>query len=861
MTLIDILMYCKTTVFNWRGCKLNKHDLILIKNSKLFDLDYYSLLTNLKFNSKDEAISHYIEIGYKEGFNPSANFDGNLYLKKYPHIQTNPLLHYIKYGKTEGKNDCFKLNDLEYNLIKDLSLFDLEFYQTETNKEYTSYFEAFVDYLEYGYKQNFNPSELFDGNEYLKIYPDVKNANKNPLFHYVKYGINEGRYFSKEQSFSNFKQLTDVNSVLEHVNNEVSIIVLINDIDKVIDCIKRIYQTTENFKIILINFKYPEDSMSCFDKFENVKIHTIKNSEKIITTLNSIIDNDENDIVFLDENIITFKNWVRKLIFAAYSNYRVGFAAPVSNYAGVKLTKNSNNESFVNNFNNISKKEYNSSPFPNSSCIYIKRDVFRGGLKFEECGMDSYLYQFYQIAEKKGWRLVLDDSNYVYYNHNTDKKDFSDKYLLKNLPNIDFLNSNTFKSMYNMFQAIENKSETYDKNVLFSMHNGGGVEYTVKEIINSIDDKYNCYLLKSQKDGLFLFKLIGKCMVLKEKFILKYSWNPTMIHNEEFKQIYFYILVNYNIDLVQIDHSIFHTFDLAEICKILNIPTVLTIHDFYYICPTYFLLDENYVYCGGHCGSKPRNCSSRVEWFELPANIVEWKQKWQEYVQNLFKTVNAIVTATQFTKDLFLEHYTNLNDEDIHLIEHGSNLIKYSNLYSTPNMYQPIKILIPGVISRHKGSEFIKELKKIDSDNRLEFHFMGIADKELQKIGIYHGRYKREDFSKNVYKIKPSFIGIFSICAETYSYTLSESISSGIPVFASNIGALKSRIEKNGGGWLVDFTNPEKTYKQILDVVKNKTEYKKKLNEVKNIELVSSKEMANNYEKLYQKLLQKYHGD
>ena len=254
MTLIDILMYCKTTVFNWRGCKLNKHDLILIKNSKLFDLDYYSLLTNLKFNSKDEAISHYIEIGYKEGFNPSANFDGNLYLKKYPHIQTNPLLHYIKYGKTEGKNDCFKLNDLEYNLIKDLSLFDLEFYQTETNKEYTSYFEAFVDYLEYGYKQNFNPSELFDGNEYLKIYPDVKNANKNPLFHYVKYGINEGRYFSKEQSFSNFKQLTDVNSVLEHVNNEVSIIVLINDIDKVIDCIKRIYQTTENFKIILINF-------------------------------------------------------------------------------------------------------------------------------------------------------------------------------------------------------------------------------------------------------------------------------------------------------------------------------------------------------------------------------------------------------------------------------------------------------------------------------------------------------------------------------------------------------------------------------------------------------------------------------
>ncbi|MDD3984506.1 MAG: hypothetical protein PHY59_01120 [Methanobacterium sp.] len=51
-----------------------------------------------------------------------------------------------------------------------------------------------------------------------------------------------------------------------------------------------------------------------------------------------------------------------------------------------------------------------------------------------------------------------------------------------------------------------------------------------------------------------------------------------------------------------------------------------------------------------------------------------------------------------------------------------------------------------------------------------------------------------------VNKIKPSFIGIFSICPETYSHTLTEAWTCGIPVLATEIGALKERIIKNGGG-------------------------------------------------------------
>lgn len=50
-----------------------------------------------------------------------------------------------------------------------------------------------IHYLETGYKKGYNPNIYFDTNFYLNEYPDVKTDDINPFFHYLKYGIYEGR--------------------------------------------------------------------------------------------------------------------------------------------------------------------------------------------------------------------------------------------------------------------------------------------------------------------------------------------------------------------------------------------------------------------------------------------------------------------------------------------------------------------------------------------------------------------------------------------------------------------------------------------------------------------------------------------
>ena len=81
------------------------------------------------------------------------------------------------------------------NLIANSILFDAEWYKK--NYGFGKYLDAANHYLNFGWKENYNPSEIFSTADYLEKNPDVKNANINPLLHFEKCGFKEGRYKSE----------------------------------------------------------------------------------------------------------------------------------------------------------------------------------------------------------------------------------------------------------------------------------------------------------------------------------------------------------------------------------------------------------------------------------------------------------------------------------------------------------------------------------------------------------------------------------------------------------------------------------------------------------------------------------------
>lgn len=394
--------------------------------------------------------------------------------------------------------------------------------------------------------------------------------------------------------------------------------------------------------------------------------------------------------------------------------------------------------------------------------------------------------------------------------------------------------------------------------ILFVMHSGpGGTEKTVHELIKNINFKFDCFLLVSDSNYMNLLKYNNSKFEKIETWELYTKWLIETPYIEEYSNIYFNLLIKYNFDLVHIHHLIFHTFDLPDLCYKLGIPMVLSIHDLYFICPAYTLLDGDYKNCDGKCinSTSEKNCFIPMPHITHIENMKNYVEKWRKHVSKIFSYFDFFIVPSDFIKNIMFEHY-NLSKNNIYKIEHGLDYNQPNEkLFDIPSKDKPTKILFLGNLYLQKGYKVIKELFKLDKNNALEFHFLGYTPDELKNIGIHHGTYKSEDLYNHIKIIKPSFIGIFSICGESYCYTLSEAWAFNIPVLVSNLGALKERLLENGGGWFIDIDDINNTYEIILSKIQNTEEYLEKQKETENIKFKSNLEMSNEYISIYKKII------
>jgi ubiquinone/menaquinone biosynthesis C-methylase UbiE len=153
-------------------------DYRLIKESGIFDTQFYSYYYPDVAKSNLDPILHYLTHGANEGRIPSPLFHTRFYLEKYGEVTEsglNPLVHYIKLGWKKN----FDPNPL----------FDSAFYKSQYNVSNN----PLAHYLSEGLRNKSNPHPLFDSSFYLETNPDVARSSINPLAHFFLAGAFEGR--------------------------------------------------------------------------------------------------------------------------------------------------------------------------------------------------------------------------------------------------------------------------------------------------------------------------------------------------------------------------------------------------------------------------------------------------------------------------------------------------------------------------------------------------------------------------------------------------------------------------------------------------------------------------------------------
>ncbi|WLR92957.1 glycosyltransferase [Shinella zoogloeoides] len=249
------------------------------KYAVLFDETFYLEKNHDVRDSGHDPLKHYLTFGWQEGRDPSSHFSTSEYLKRHPHLvneRIDPLTHFIRSGKKSNsvKNgtDETYVPQHTYNEEEYTPYFDAEYYKKNYQDIANSDLDPFFHYMNHGWKEHRNPSNLFNTAHYLAMYVDIAHSGMNPLQHFVEHGRGEGRSpLPFRQKVKSKTVSLKVTAIVPNYNHAPFLEERLNSI---------LNQTYQNLEIIILDDCSTDDSRAVIEKFRST------HPELITTILN-----------------------------------------------------------------------------------------------------------------------------------------------------------------------------------------------------------------------------------------------------------------------------------------------------------------------------------------------------------------------------------------------------------------------------------------------------------------------------------------------------------------------------------------------------------------------------------------------
>ncbi len=596
-------------------------------------------------------------------------------------------------------------------------------------------------------------------------------------------------------------------------------------VNNVLEIIKR----SENCQIDIIKHKgsVVEEEI---EKKDCVSIYTTEEFLKIFHAVDTNVD-----FIIMDADISVGFGWVEKMYQCAY---RSGDIATVSPMFSVK-----ENEQTVCEINNDLYLEIDK---PYGRCLYIKGKVLfelRKNIFDMESDKDFILKKYYDYITQLGYIHILTGNVLCYLS--TIDEDEKNK-------NIGFILPELYHELW---------KENFKKNLLFysfadfkenSSNNIGGTQLHLKDLVSQLKCNYNVIVAARDRQYLQITRYAEEEYCFR--FYIGEPCSEMKFYSEETRKLLIQIIRAFHIDIIHVQHLLGMTHDIFDIAEEMHIPIIITIHDFYYICPLWRLIQSNKEICTSSMDMRIcASCLKQYRKYDKNINyILRWRNEYRTIVQRCTKIVFPSISA----RDVFCSFYPEAKDKDV-IIEHGINKTLFHKAGVCNNdINQIIRIAFIGGISEIKGGELIYNMIR-ESNSDIEWHLIG-GNSYQPLINLKRGNvksegwYNREDLHKILSERKIDIICILSIVPETYCYALSEAIACGIPVISSDIGALGRRVKEMQCGWLIA---PNSTSEDILALIQNIRNnpdlYYSIWHQVQKIEIKGIEEMAKEYGNIY----------
>lgn len=238
---------------------------------------------------------------------------------------------------------------------------------------------------------------------------------------------------------------------------------------------------------------------------------------------------------------------------------------------------------------------------------------------------------------------------------------------------------------YQIESALINKSLQYKTdnsrpNLLYlvqadfredASNNIGGTQLHVKDLVQGMREQYNVFVAARNSVFLQLTAYLPED-TLTLRFQIGAPGPYPKQYSHTLRDIYENTLRAFRISLLHIHHTYGLSTDIFEIASGLHIPIVLTLHDFYGLCPTIKMFNHTGECCIGKENREMCSACLRQE-MDIDKDI-SYIEQWRNRFRRCLELCDKILVPSQNAGNIYLSYFPQIADK-ITVIEHGYDLL------------------------------------------------------------------------------------------------------------------------------------------------------------------------------------------
>lgn len=245
---------------------------------------------------------------------------------------------------------------------------------------------------------------------------------------------------------------------------------------------------------------------------------------------------------------------------------------------------------------------------------------------------------------------------------------------------------------------------------------------------------------------------------------------------------------------------------VLDLPSAVGVPYDCTLHDYYAICPQYHLVTADGKYCGEPDAAGCAAC--------LALRPGQWGldiAQWRGLFGRLLRGAERVIAPSQDVATRIHRYFADLAVD------------VWSHPEVEPTLPPRIaRVAVLGNLSPEKGLNVVaacaREARK--QDLPLMFRLLGSTTEPIPQFPdvplTIHGQYLDADLPRIIAAERPDVIMFPAQVPETYAYTLSVALASGLPIVASSLGAFPERMEGHPDSANVPWNAPPHVWNSAL---------------------------------------------